>query len=240
MFTYKEIPTMLDDRIRNKFKEFNYELPIWKDEKHQSPDRNVIYSRYVEICGKIYNTTGYSHHANFHKILETKTEDNLGKIDVLNESFNNSNKVLELGNFIEKLNKIYRDNINKYEYIYIYYSINLDYSTDHICSNDNSINEFNLWFYGVRDETIEEYNEKIKCLDMESERRLIDIREQQEKQNKDKNLEGLKSFTENYDKHKKQIDYLCGQINDGLMSLGDLDNYGNIGIWTRIKVRNLD
>jgi hypothetical protein len=55
----------------------------------------------------------------------------------------------------------------------------------------------------------------------------------------DKNLEGLKSFAENYDKHKKQIDYLCEQINDGLMSLGDLDHYGNIGIWTRIKVRNL-
>lgn len=239
MFTYKAIPTMLDEKIREKFKDFNYELPVWKEEKHKSNDDKINYEKYVEIAGKIFTTTGYSYHMDFNKILETKTEDKIGLINVLEEVSNDSHKRLELGNFIEKLNNIYMENKDNYEYIYINYNIDLEYETKLIYNNDGCIEEFYFTIYGVRDETIEEYNRKVKLIDMEAERRLIEIREQQAKKEKEKNLEGLKSFADNYDKHKKQIDYLCDQINDGLMSLGDLDNYGNIGIWTRIKVRNL-
>jgi len=243
MITYVELPDLMPDYIRELFKGFDYKLPFYnydsKDDKN-----NLIVEREVcdELISKIEDTTGFFH-GHFKYLIDTQKEEFIDNIYLLDMARENNNK-LKYADFMNNIIIAY-DDIPTFEYDYVYITPFVEINCDEsLCDSFEDTSAFALKIYGSKRKTEAEYLESIMPYYNDALRRLEKAKAQKEQKEKEnlketnQKLEDIKSFSKNYEKYASSIDELIKSINDNSLSYNDLEDFGNIGKWAKIKIKN--
>lgn len=233
MIIYDEIPKIVPEYIREKFKEFNYKVPI----KVENPDPKGYSKERKEFCellDKIKKATEYDIH-DLNVLLTTICKEVVDKIDIL-EIIRTNNDCLSLELLNRQINEIKTKNKQ-----YRNFEIKIDLKSDHMDCSFSDFYEFikfELLIYGERDINEKEFIKKVEIVDNYI-NKLIEITKEQKIKEKNRKMELFKKYYSNED-NKKKVDSLIDYINSNNFLIKDFENCGEVGKWAKFKIENID
>lgn len=241
MINHIELPDIMPNEIREMFKEFDYKLPFYNYDSSDDKNNSIVEREmFNELVLKISTVTGFSS-TYFKDLVKTNKEEFIDNIDLRNMAKENNYK-LKFEDFMSNIIEFSNDllTLEEYDYLYVVPMVDID-NDESFCESFENTSSFVLKIFGVRQETEKEYLERIMPYYNDAKRRLKKAEEHKEKQNNVKNqiLEDIKSFYENYEKFASDIDNLINRINNNEIKYDDLDNFGNIGKWVKIKIKTI-
>lgn len=233
MIIYEEISKMVPEDIREKFKKFDYKVPVKivnPDPKKYSKERKD----FCDLLDKIKKQTQYDNY-DLNVLTTTTCKEVVDKIDIL-EIVRTNNDCL----YVELLNQII-DEIKTKNKQYRNFQVKIDLVPDH---NDYDFtdfyefNKFQLLIYGERDIDKKEFVKKVKIVDDQINQQIKRLKEEKIKQ-KIREMESFKKYYSNED-NKKKVDSLIDFINNKKLSVKDIEDCGVVGKWAKFKIENID